>query len=265
MLTQEEYNAKRQARYERLLAVAERAEREGQTARTQAHEMAQVIPFGQPIHVGHHSERADRNYRSKIENKYRKGFELAKQAEELRNRADATANNYAIYTADPSAADQLRAKLTALEAERDEMKRINKELRQGIPFEDVDMTGAHRTDLLTLNRTQPYYQPLTKGFPPYALTNLGATIRNTKARLEQVEKQQAIPDKDEMIGDIKIEWRASEDRIRIIYPGRVDRETFAKLRQYGYRATKEDGVFSAYYNYRAGEFVKALRAGENGE
>jgi len=264
MLTQEEYNARRTARYERLKAAAERAEREGQTARNQAHDMASVIPFGQPVHIGHHSERADRNYRSKIENKYRKGFELAKQAEELRNRAEATENNYAIYTDDPSATDQLRAKLNALEAERDEMKRINKELRQGIPFEDVNMTGAHRTDLLTLNRTQPYYKPLEKGFPPYTLTNIGATIRNAKARLEQVEKKQSIPDKDETIGNVKIEWRASENRIRILYPARVDRETFAKLRQYGYRAMKEDGVFSAYYNYRAGQFVNELRAAHGG-
>ncbi len=262
MLTQDEYNAKRQARYERLQAAAERAEKEGQASRTQAHDMASVIPFGQPVLVGHHSEGRDRNYRGKIENKFRKGFELAQKADELRSRAESIENNVAIYADDPSAPEQLASKLANLEAERNEMKRINKELRSGIPFEKVEMTGIHRDELLSMSKTQPYYQPLTKGFPPYALTNIGATIRTAKARLEQVQKKQAIPDKDETIGDVKIEWRASENRIRLIFPARVDKDTFAKLKQHGYRAMRDEGTFSAYYNYHAGEFVNSLRKDE---
>lgn len=264
MLTQDEYNAKRQARYERLLAAAERADNEGRASRAQAHDMAQTIPFGQPILVGHHSEHGDRAFRNRIDNNYRRGFELAQKADELKSRAESIANNDAIYSDDPSAIEQLKAKLTNLEAERDEMKRINKELKRGIPFEKVEMTLTHRAELLSLNRTQAYYKPLEKGFPPYAMTNIGATIRTAKARLALVEKKQSIPDKDETIGDVKVEWRASENRIRIIYPGRVDPDTFKTLRQYGYKAMKEPGAFSAFYNYRAGEFVNRLRASENG-
>ena len=76
MLTQEEYDTKRQARYERLLKAAERASMESQSLHNQAHEMASVIPFGQPILIGHYSEGRDRRYRARIENKFRKGFEL---------------------------------------------------------------------------------------------------------------------------------------------------------------------------------------------
>ena len=57
MLTPEQYEAKRQARYERLLAAAEKAERDGKASITAGDTMFKAIPFGQPILVGHHSER----------------------------------------------------------------------------------------------------------------------------------------------------------------------------------------------------------------
>lgn len=259
MITQEEYNAKRDARYQKLLAAAEKAEAEGRAIREQASKMADIIPMGQPILVGHYSEGRDRNYRNRIDSKFRKGYELAKQAEEYRSRAASVASNDAIYSDDPTATEQLAAKLATLEAEQNEMKRINKELRSGKPFDQVGMSEAHRADLLSCARHQAYYQPLTKGFPPYALTNNNAKIKATKDRLALVQKKQATPDKDETIGDVKIEWRASENRIRVIFPARVDAETFKDLRQYGYRAMKEAGTFSAFYNYRAGELINKLR------
>lgn len=258
MLTQEEYNARRQARYERLKAAAARAEREGQTARNQAHDMAQSIPFGQPILVGHHSEKGDRAFRDKIENKFRRGFELAQKADELKSRAASVASNDAIYSDDPSAPDQLRAKLTELEAKQERMKATNKAIKKGDRAALVAL--GHASSLID-QWLSPEPMPWPgKGYAGFELTNNNAKIKATKDRLALVEKKQSIPDKDETIGDIKVEWRASENRIRILYPARVDRDTFAKLRQYGYRAMKEDGVFSAYYNYRAGQFINELRA-----
>jgi len=55
-MTPEEYEAKRNARYERMLAAAARAEREGNAMYRQSDQMASVIPFGQPILAGHYSK-----------------------------------------------------------------------------------------------------------------------------------------------------------------------------------------------------------------
>jgi len=73
-MTPEEYEAKRKARYLRLIAAAERAESESQAAYTASDKMSSVIPFGQPILVGHYSEAADRRYRERIHAKMRKGW-----------------------------------------------------------------------------------------------------------------------------------------------------------------------------------------------
>lgn len=256
MLTIEEYEAKRESRYQRLINAAERAQRESEAAQNQARAMADAIPFGQPILVSHHSEKRDRNYRANIHNKFRKGFELAKKAEEYKSRAASMEANDAIYSEDPQAVNKLESKLETLLKEQAEMKRINAALRKGADFDTLEMSAEHRAELLSVDRHQNYYQPRKKGFPPYMLTSINAKIKTAKQRAEQVEKQQATPDKDEEHDGIKIEWRASENRIRVIYPARVDPETYKKLRAHGFRATKEEGTFSAYYNNNAAYFIK---------
>lgn len=257
MYTVEEYEAKRQARYERLLKAAERAESEGNAAHKQASQMADFIPMGQPILIGHHSENRDRNFRERIHNKFRKGFELAKQAEEYRSRAASIESNAAIYSDNPQAVDMLSDKVAELEAESKEMKRINAALRKGADFDTLEMSDAHRDDLLSIEKHQAYYSPRTRGFPPYMLTSVSTKLKTAKKRAEQVEKKQAIPDKDEEVNGIKVQWRAGENRIRIYYPGRVDMETFKHLKNHGYRVLRSEGegAFSAYYNWNAGNFV----------
>lgn len=259
MLTQQEYEAKRDARYNRLLNAAIKAEKESEAARAQSNQMASIIPFGQPILVGHHSESRDRNYRERIHNKMRKGYELAKQAEEYRSRAASIEANTAIYSDNPDAVNLLSSKVDELKAEQAEMKRINAALRKGADFETLEMSEAHRAELVLIDRVQGYYQPKTKGFPPYMLTNVNTKIKAAEKRAALVEKKQSIPDKDEEINGVKIEWRASENRIRIDFGKRVPLETYNQLKRHGYRAMKEEGIFSAFYNYHAGEFIANMR------
>lgn len=54
---------------------AEKAEQKYEQLHDQAKKMASAIPFGQPILVGHHSEKRDRKYRERIHNTFGKAFE----------------------------------------------------------------------------------------------------------------------------------------------------------------------------------------------
>lgn len=264
MYTREEYEAKRQARYERLLAASEKAGKEGESLRNQAHSMADVIPFGQPILVGHYSEGRDRRYRTRIENKFRKGFELMERANELRSRAESAQENTSIFSDDPDATDKLGDKVAKLEEQQALYKAINKAhaayLKDPASLDKFDLEEGVKK---LIREYKPEYSWEPHPIAPFTLTNLSATIRTAKKRAELVEKKQAIPDKDEEINGVKIEWRAGENRIRIFYPGRVDLDTFKKLKQHGYRVlrTAGEGAFSAYYNNNAAYYVKELRGG----
>ncbi len=90
------YEEKRQARIDRLNKAADRAEKRASDTYDSARKMSEAIPFGQPIIVGHHSERSDRNYRKRIDDKFESAFREQSKADELRAKAEAAENNTAI-------------------------------------------------------------------------------------------------------------------------------------------------------------------------
>jgi hypothetical protein len=82
-------------RADRLEDRADKAHTRSDAALTQAQGMASGIPFGQPILVGHHSEKRDRNYRERIARKFdtaatewRKGEDLDARARACRRHQD---------------------------------------------------------------------------------------------------------------------------------------------------------------------------------
>lgn len=105
------YEAKQAARKARYEARAGQAQTQSDTVASQASRMADAIPMGQPILVGHHSERSDRRYRERISRGFEKSFELQKKAEHYANKA-ASVGKGGISSDDPAAVDKLQAKLS---------------------------------------------------------------------------------------------------------------------------------------------------------
>lgn len=69
------------------------------------------IPLGQPILVGHHSERRHRKHLEQINNKVRKGYEAAKEASRLEDKIESISNRRAIDSDNPNASSLLQQKL----------------------------------------------------------------------------------------------------------------------------------------------------------
>lgn len=83
------------ARVERMEARAEKAEEGSTQAYNTAHQIGSFIPFGQPILVGHHSEKRHRRDIEKIDNAMRKSCEESDKAKYYEGRAES-----AQYTAE---------------------------------------------------------------------------------------------------------------------------------------------------------------------
>lgn len=80
-------------RVERLSERASRRFAEGQQRLHAARSIGDRIPFGQPILVGHHSERGHRRAIERIDANYRAGFAAYDYAEHLAGRADGASAN----------------------------------------------------------------------------------------------------------------------------------------------------------------------------
>jgi len=73
---------------ERAAELAQKHEAKSDDAYDRAHKKQAVIPFGQPILVGHHSEKRHRSDLRKIDRLHRKGREESEIAEKFQRRAE---------------------------------------------------------------------------------------------------------------------------------------------------------------------------------
>jgi hypothetical protein len=75
-------------RAERFEDRADNKERESTNLYNSAHKMADCIPFGQPILVGHYSEGRDRRFRDRISRTFERAFEAGDTAKYYARRAE---------------------------------------------------------------------------------------------------------------------------------------------------------------------------------
>lgn len=251
-MTPEEYEAKKQARIERLEDRASEAKREASALYDRARQMADVIPFGQPILVGHHSEGRDRRYRRRIENTFRKSFETQEKAEYYERRAKAAASNRAIFSDDPAAEEKIEAKIERLTKQQELMKAANKAIRTGNDDALLDL-GFEPGRIAQLKK--PDFCGRV-GFADFELTNNNANIRRLKQRLERISESQAAPEVEIEGSKARFEDCPSENRVRLFFPGKPDSDTRARLKSCGFRWSPTIGAWQAYRNYRAIETAK---------
>lgn len=241
------YEEKRQARINRMRERAAQARKESDAAHDQAHRMASVIPFGQPILVGHHSEKRDRRYRGRIQNKFEKAFEEQKKAEHYAQRAAAAEDNTAISSDDPEAVLKLREKLADLEKLQEMMKAANKIVkRKGTQSEKVAELEA-----LGIKDPARIFTPDFAGrigFPDYAITNNGAEIRRCKKRIEQLLEASKREYRKREFGDICLVEDPDENRVKIFFPSKPSEQIRAMLKERGFHWSSYNGAWQRQLN-----------------
>ena len=188
------YRERRERRAERLREWAEKREVKAEATLSQAHTMADGIPFGQPMLVDHYSYGRDRNYRERISRTFERGIEHQRKAESMASRAATIESQLdsSIYSDDPDAVERLRERIAGLEAERDRVKAFNATCRKGEP----DWTLLTEREARNLRRTAEVsaYSVTDRagrfrGFPSYHLTNLSGNIARQRKRLQALERK----------------------------------------------------------------------------
>jgi vacuolar-type H+-ATPase subunit I/STV1 len=232
------YEERQEARRQRLLDRASKARSASQSAHQRAREMASVIPFGQPILIGHHSEGRDRNYRDKIHNTFGKSYALDQQADTLEQRA-AGVGTAGISSDDPDAIEKLRIKLAHLEKAQATMKAANIAIRKK---DDTGLTALGLSETQIAELKAPDFCGRV-GFAAYALQNNNADIRRVRQRIEELEKRRAETSKEEEHAGYVYREDIEENRIMFIFPGKPDDATRAVLKRESFKWSPSRGAW----------------------
>lgn len=200
------YRERREARVQRLREWAEKREQKAEAASAAAHALADTIPFGQPILVGHHSEKRARKDRERIWNGIGRAVGHRNMAEHHTQRAENIEQQLdrSIYSDDPDAIEALRERIAGLESQREHQKAANAAYRRIVRGKTPDEQEAALRAAVVAGTITPedfghaigvrsVWRRDSWDTPPYSLTNLTANIARNRDRLAQLEGTPAAP------------------------------------------------------------------------
>jgi hypothetical protein len=251
------YEARQEAKRQRLERAAEKARAESEAAFKRSRSLTEGIPFGQPILVGHHSEKRHRNAVEKSWNALGRGVEAGKRAEELERRAAAVGTG-GISGENPEAVRLLKEQLEELEGRREIMKRMNAHFKKLKSFEGMEAFAPREMIAEAENTMRIWNGVYSSPWPSYSLTNLGANIRRVKGRIQQLEKQAAelaaiesgerpAPEPIEIHG-ITVTPNLEENRVELRFPARLSKEHYKMVRSYGFVWSPTRSAFVRRYS-----------------
>jgi len=213
-----------QAKAERRESWADSASRESNRRFDAARAIADNIPLGQPILVGHHSERHARRDAERIDSNMRRACEAQTRASDHASKADGLRQQLdgSIFSDDPDAIEALEAKAAAIEAAADRCAELNRAIRREMKRGEgwLDRIGATELERAQLSRNAASWRKRPE-FPAYHLSNMRANARRCRQRIEAIKRQTAQTEKAAAAGGTLVEIVPSE-----FYAGGYARITF---------------------------------------
>lgn len=231
----EEKQNRRRARYE---ARASRAEAEANETSERARDMLHVIPPGQPILVGHHSEGRDRRFRAKIGDTFRKACDLNDKAEHYARKAQGV-GTAGISSDDPEALDKLKKQLEDTEKSSEMMVAANKAIRSG-KLDELPKIGFSAKVIAEITKGDYMGR---KGFAPYVLSGNRANAARIKERIRVLEKNAAREDREEEGPGYTYREDTTENRVMFIFAGKPDAEIRDILKSHAFKWSPSRGAW----------------------
>jgi hypothetical protein len=163
-----------------------------------ASSLSSSIPFGQPILIGHHSERRARNDAKRIQNRMMAGLECSDMADNHRSKAAniKSALDRTIFSDDANAVERLTEKISRLKIIAERIKKYNESARKaaktGGTGDITILSEWEQKDLASLIKNCPYQLRDGNAFPAYRLTYISADIKRANDRILTINKLKEV-------------------------------------------------------------------------
>lgn len=237
-----DYEERKRARIDRYRERAEQARQESRQLSHESISMLEHIPPGQPILVGHHSERGHRKLLERSDRKMEQSIAASEKAAYYEHKAEAAERNTAIFADDPEALTKLTEKLEGLQMAQTRMKQINAYYRkhgtcQG--FHGLSEEQAEKLD----DRVRNGYSWEKAPYPAYALSNNNQEIRRLKERIKQLTEAQELGYQGWEFEGGRVVANAENNRLQIFFDEIPSQELRQELKSRGFRWARSEGAW----------------------
>lgn len=242
------YDEKLQARKDRYTELSEKASKESAAAAQRSRDMISAIPMGQPILIGHYSEKRDIAYRERAWDKLGQSIKLADKANYYEGKADSV-GKAGISSDDPNAIAKLGQKYKSLKRQQAIMKEANKIIRSKVDdaekikkLQEIGVSDEVAHQLVT-----PDFMGRT-GYADYKLTGNTAEMRRIIDRVLEIDRNKeraatAPQTEDYSKYGFKVERNTDINRLQLKFDGKPDEKTRTLLKHSGFRWSPRESAW----------------------
>lgn len=208
------YSDKILAKKEYYNKKAQQCDEESKQRYQNSRKLLDCVWGGQPILVGHHSEKKHRNLLKNVDNLMRKSCELDDKAEYYKRKAESVGNG-GISILDENALDKLNTELT-------EAIQYHADMKAG----KIEREHSH------------------------SLVYANNKIKQIRERIAQVEHANQLNQlDDEIYSYFKINY--SDNRINVIFEGKPERQVIDLVKKHGFKWSPRAKVWTRVYTANA--------------
>lgn len=205
-----DYEERKQIKKERYEELADKARQKSQVHYENQRKISSVIPLGQPILIGHHSEKRHKKDLERIDNEMRKSIQESEKADYYRNKIDNIDNSKAISSDDPKAIEKLQARIKKLEEAKVEVKA----------------------------RPHEWYE----------LPYLNADIKRYKERIKEIQELEELQFEDITFNGGKAILNREINRLQLLFDTKPDEETITLLKRKGFKWSRYEQAWQRLFN-----------------
>lgn len=212
------YERRQEERRDRYSDLALKKRRESSNAFDASHNAVAHIPFGQPILVGHHSEKRHRAVISKSHNLMDKACALSKTADYYDRRADSIGRS-GISSDDPDSVIKLTEKVNSLKKAHQMMIDANKIVRTKTLSDDLKKERLYclgYSEKMVNEIMSPLYG--RQGFQPYQLSLSSKAIKVAEGRITTINKTKELNNEVVEYDGFTVQYDTEDNRILICFP-----------------------------------------------
>jgi len=254
-----DYEERKERKIEHFNEQAEKAQQEAAARSKRARDIGGAIPLGQPILVGHHSERRHRADLQRMDTEYRKSAEALDRAEHYGDRAEAMENNSAISGDDPEAVTRYREKLAELEDNQKAMKAMNAYWRKHRSMKGYPGLSDETAAGLDEGMKKAYSWVQRNGpCEDWRLKNNNAEIRRIKEKLETLARLDNMDAETIAFNGGELRVNVEINRVQFVFCGKPPEEKRALLKAHGFRWAPSEGAWQRQRTLAALRVAKSL-------
>ena len=222
-----DYAERKEEKIDTYLERARKANVTAQQESDRARQMGSVIPLGQPILVGHHSEGSHRALLKRIDNAHHRAADAYDKAEYYEGKAATAEANRSISGDDPEALARYEKKLAKLEATQKYMVALNKAWKKGKP--------ALLAMGLSEEESERTAKETTKPCPTWMLGNNNAQIRIVKEKIETIKKLDSMEAENVKFKGGEMVLNLEINRVQFLFDEIPAPEIRALLKSHGFK------------------------------